>query len=119
MAELAAVKQLLGPDADKLQPIFVTIDPERDTPELLESYMATFGPDFIALRGTVEQTQALAKSFKAFFQKVKGKEADSYTMDHTAGSYVYDPQGRIRLFVRYGQPVEAWASDLRQLIATA
>ena len=116
MAELAQVKKLLGPEGEKLQPLFVTIDPERDTPELLANYMANFGPGFIALRGTVEETQAAATSFKAFFSKIKGKDPSSYTMDHTAGAYVFDPQGRIRLFVRYGQPIEAWVSDLKQIM---
>ncbi len=117
MAELAAVKEKLGEDGERLQALFVTVDPERDTPKLLERYMANFDPSFIALRGTVEQTQALAKSFKAYFQKVPGKEPGSYSVDHTAGAYVFDPQGRLRLFVRYGQPVEAWVADLKRLLA--
>lgn len=117
MAELAQVKQLLGPDGARLQPVFITIDPERDTPEQLRAYASHFGPDFVALRGSVEETQALARSFKASFAKVPGQEPGSYTMDHTAGSYVFDPQGRIRLFVRYGQPVQAWVSDVKQLLA--
>ena len=117
MAELAAVKKELGQDGKRLQAVFVTVDPERDTPELLKAYMANFDPSFIALRGTVEQTQALAKSFKAYFQKVPGKEPDSYSVDHTAGAYVFDPKGRLRLFVRYGQPVEAWVADLKRLLA--
>ncbi|MBA2722044.1 MAG: SCO family protein [Methylibium sp.] len=117
MAELAAVKEKLGEDGERLQALFVTVDPERDTPKLLERYMASFDPSFIALRGTVEQTQALAKSFKAYFQKVPGKEPGSYSVDHTAGAYVFDPQGRLRLFVRYGQPVEAWVADLKRLLA--
>lgn len=117
MTELAAVKQALGEDGKRLQGVFVTVDPERDTPEVLKAYMASFDPGFIALRGTVEQTQALAKSFKAYFQKVPGKEPDSYSVDHTAGAYVFDPQGRLRLFVRYGQPVEDWVADLKRLLA--
>lgn len=116
MAELAQIKKLLGADGERLQAVFITVDPERDTPELLKAYMASFDPGFVALRGDLAQTTALAKSYKAFFQKVPGKEPGSYSMDHTAGAWVYDPQGRIRLFVRYGQPVEAWASDLRQLL---
>lgn len=116
MAELAQIKKLLGTDGERLQAVFITVDPERDTPELLKAYMASFDPGFVALRGDLAQTAALAKSYKAFFQKVPGKEPGSYSMDHTAGAWVYDPQGRIRLFVRYGQPVEAWASDLRQLL---
>lgn len=117
MSELAAVKKQLGADGDKLQAVFITIDPERDTAEILKAYMGSFDPSFVALRGTPEQTLELTKSFKAFFRKVSGKEPGSYTMDHTAGAYVYDPQGRLRLFVRYGQPVEAWVSDLKQLLA--
>lgn len=117
MAELAQVKQLLGPDGARLQPVFITVDPERDTPDLLAAYVANFGPDFIALRGSVDETKALAKAYKAHFAKVPGQDAGSYTMDHTAGSYVYDAQGRLRLFVRYGQPVQAWVSDVKQLLA--
>lgn len=116
MVELAQIKKLLGADGERLQPVFITVDPERDTPEILKAYMGSFDPGFIALRGSLEQTTTLAKSYKAFFQKVPGKEPGSYSMDHTAGSYVYDPQGRLRLFVRYGQPVEAWAADLKQLL---
>jgi protein SCO1/2 len=117
MAELADVKRQLGADGERLQAVFVTVDPERDTPEKLKGYMAAFDPSFVALRGTPAQTEALAKSFKAYYKKVPGADADSYTVDHTAGSYVFDPQGRLRLFVRYGQPVADWVSDLRQLLA--
>jgi len=117
MAELADVKRQLGADGERLQAVFVTVDPERDTPEKLKGYMAAFDPSFVALRGTPAQTEALAKSFKAYYKKVPGADADSYTVDHTAGSYVFDPQGRLRLFVRYGQPVPDWVSDLRQLLA--
>jgi len=102
MAELALVKKALGPDADKLQAVFITIDPERDTPEILKSYMASFDPSFVALRGTLEQTQATAKEFKAYFAKVPGKVEGSYTMDHSAGAYVFDTKGNVRLFERYG-----------------
>jgi len=116
MAELADVKRQLGADGERLQAVFVTVDPERDTPEKLKGYMAAFDPSFVALRGTPAQTEALAKSFKAYYKKVPGADADSYTVDHTAGSYVFDPQGRLRLFVRYGQPVADWVSDLRQLL---
>jgi protein SCO1/2 len=119
MAELAAAKKLLGPDGDKLQGVFITIDPERDTPEILKAYMNSFDPGFVALRGTPEQTLALTKTFKAFYLKVQGREPNSYTMDHTAGAYVFDPQGKVRLFVRYGQPVDAWAADLKYLIGSA
>ena len=119
LAEIAEVKSKLGADGDKVQPILVTVDPERDTPEILSAYAASFGRDVVALRGTLEQTRAAAKEFKVFFAKVPGKTEGSYTMDHTAGSYVFDAQGRIRLFIRHGGGVEAMASDLKQLIAGA
>lgn len=117
LAEIAEVKQKLGPEGAKVQPIFVTVDPERDTPEVLAAYVKNFGSDFVALRGTLEQTQATAKQFKVFFAKAPGKTEGSYTMDHTAGSFVFDPQGRIRLFIRQGGGAEAMASDIRLLLA--
>ena len=118
MAELATIKQSLGADGARLQAIFVTLDPERDTPEVLKPYVAGFDPGFIALRGTPEQTAAAAKSFKVFFAKVPAKNGDarSYTVDHTAGSYVFDAQGRLRLFERYGTPAEALKEDLKRLL---
>ena len=119
LAEIAEVKSKLGVDSDKLQTVFVSVDPERDTPEILAAYMANFGRDVVALRGSLEQTRAAAKEFKVFFAKVPGKSEGSYTMDHTAGSYVFDPQGRVRLFVRHGGGVEAMASDIKQLLAGA
>jgi protein SCO1/2 len=117
MAELAQVKKALGADGDRLQAVFVSIDPERDTPEILKSYMASFDPGFVALRGTPEQTQAAAKEFKVFFAKVPGKTAGSYTMDHTAGAYVLDTKGNPRLFERYGGGAEALTADIRALLA--
>ncbi|AKJ27798.1 photosynthetic protein synthase I [Caldimonas brevitalea] len=116
MAELAEVKKALGADGDKLQGLFITVDPERDTPELLKAYMSGFDPSFLALRGTPEQTAAVAKEFKVFFAKVPGKAADSYTMDHTAGVYVFDTAGRIRLFARHGGGPAALAADMKQLL---
>lgn len=117
MAELAQVKKSLGADGERVQGVFVTVDPERDTPQLLKSYVQGFDPSFVALRGTAEQTQATAKEFKVFYAKVPGKEPGAYTMDHTAGSYVFDAQGRLRLFVRYGSPTEALVADLKTLLA--
>jgi protein SCO1 len=116
MAELAEAKRLLGPDGDKLQGVFVTVDPERDTGEVLKPYMANFDPTFLALRGTPEQTVAIAKDFKIYYKKVEGKAGGDYTMDHSAASYVYDTQGRLRLYVRYGGGPQALASDLRLLL---
>jgi protein SCO1 len=116
MAELAEVKKLLGKDGDKLQGLFVTVDPERDTPELLKAYMANFDPSFLALRGSPEQLEAMAKEYKAYYKKVAGKTPTSYTMDHSAASYVYDTQGRLRLYTRYGTGAQALASDLQLLL---
>jgi protein SCO1 len=117
MAELAQAKKLLGADGDKVQGIFITVDPERDTPEILKSYATAWDPSFIALRGTPEQTAATAKDFKVFYSKVPGKEPGSYTVDHSAASFVFDTQGQLRLYVRYGAGAEALASDLKALLA--
>ncbi|MEO8123218.1 MAG: SCO family protein [Burkholderiales bacterium] len=117
MAELAAIKRAMGADGDRVQGIFVTVDPERDTPAVLKAYLAAFDPSFIALRGSPEQTAEAAREFKVFFAKVPGKTPDSYTVDHTAGSYVIDSQGHLRLFERYGMPAEDLQSDLKQLLA--
>jgi len=116
MAELAEVKKLLGPDGDKLQAVFITVDPERDTPEVLKAYMANFDPTFIALRPTMTELPDFAKSYKVFYKKVEGRTATSYSMDHSAGSYVYDAKGQIRLYNRYGSGAEALASDIRLLM---
>jgi protein SCO1/2 len=117
MVELAQVKKALGADGDRVQGVFVTIDPERDTAAVLKAYVTNFSPDFVALRGTAEETKAAAKQFKVFYAKVPGKTDGSYTMDHTAGSYIFDAQGRIRLFTRYGSGAEALTHDLKLLIA--
>ena len=116
MAELAEVKKSLGKDADKLQAVFITVDPERDTPQVLKAYMENFDPSFIALRGTPEQTAVAAKHFKTYFKKAEGKTPGSYTMDHSAGSYVFDPQGRVRLYTRYGSGAAAVADDVKLLL---
>jgi protein SCO1/2 len=117
MAELAQIRKLLGADADKLQTVFVTIDPERDTPEILKSYVANFGPGVTALRGNAEQTAAAAKEFKVFYAKVAGKSPGSYTMDHSAASFVFDPAGKVRLYVPYGGDPKTLAADIKQLAA--
>ena len=116
MAELAQARKLMGPDGEKVQGLLVTIDPERDTPELLKAYMANFDPSFLALRATPEQLVALAREFKIYYKKVEGKTPTSYTMDHSAASYVYDTQGRLRLYTRYGTGPQALASDLQLLL---
>ena len=117
MAELAQIRTQLGADGDRLQTVFVTIDPERDTPEVLKAYVANFGPNVVALRGNAEQTAAAAKEFKVFYAKVPGKTAGSYTMDHSAASFVFDPAGRVRLFVPYGADTKLLTGDVKQLLA--
>lgn len=116
LSDMAEVRKRLGADGDKLQVIFVTIDPQRDTPEVLAQYVPAFDPSFIALRGTADETAAIAKEFKVFFQKVPGKTETSYTLDHTAGSYVFDKEGRVRLFLRHAGGVEPIVADLKQLL---
>ena len=117
LGELAAAKRELGADGARVQGIFVTVDPARDTPEVLRAYVAAFDPSFVALRGSDEQTLATAKSFKVYYNKVEGRTPESYTIDHTAGSYVFDAQGRVRLFTRHGTGQAALVSDLRRLLA--
>ena len=117
MAELAQVKKDLGADGDRVQGIFVSVDPERDTAELLKAYVVNFDPTFVALRGTLEETKAAAKQFKVFYAKVPGKTEGSYTVDHTAGSYIFDAKGNIRLFTRYGTGAAPLVHDLKMLLA--
>ena len=117
MAELAQIRTQLGADGDRLETVFVTIDPERDTPEVLKAYVANFGPNVAAQRDDAEQTAAAAKEFKVFYAKVPGKTAGSYTMDHSAASFVFDPAGRVRLFVPYGADTKLLTGDVKQLLA--
>jgi len=116
MAELSQVRRSLGEDGVRLQGIFVTVDPERDTGAVLKAYADNFNAGFIGLRGTPEQTQQVAREFKVFFAKVPGKTASTYTIDHTAGAYIFDPQGRIRLFSRNGAGPKALEEDIRALL---
>ena len=106
LSEIAQLKQALGPDGERVQGIFISVDPERDTPAIMKEYMANFDPTFLALNAPLDQLPDVAKSFKIYYKKVEGKTPTSYTMDHSAGSYVYDPQGRIRLYHRYGSGVQ-------------
>lgn len=117
MAEVAEVKRSLGADGDKVQGVFVTIDPERDTAALLKAYLASFDPGFVGLRGSGEQTQAAAKEFKVFYAKVPGKTPETYTMDHTAASYIFDTEGRVRVYARYGAGAQPLADDIKLLLA--
>jgi protein SCO1/2 len=119
MLQLTEVKRLLDGDAERVQGVFVTVDPERDTPEVLRAYVANFGPGFMALRGSPEETATAASEFKVFYRKQPGATPGSYTVDHTATLFVFDPQGRVRLYVRYGQPAPDLAGDIRLLLAAA
>jgi len=117
MAEMAGVMQKLGPQADQVQVLFITLDPERDTQPLLASYVPAFDKRFVGLYGTPEQTAKTAKDFKVFYSKVPGKDPGSYTIDHMAGSYVFDKDGRLRLFIRHGGGADAIVHDIKQLLS--
>jgi protein SCO1/2 len=116
LSTFAETMKLLGPDADRVQVIFITIDPERDKPALLAEYVPAFDKRFLGLYGDAEATERVAKEFKVIYQKQPGPTPTTYTMDHSAGVFVYDPQGRLRLYARHGQGPEAFASDLRELL---
>ena len=117
MAELGGILKTLGPAASRVQVVFITVDPSRDTAALLKNYVTNFGPDFLALRGDEAQTQAIIKEFKLVVEKVPGKTADSYTIDHTAGTYIFDPQGRIRLFASQSLDPTLLTADIQALLA--
>jgi protein SCO1/2 len=119
MAELSGILKTLGPDASRVQVVFITVDPSRDSAALLKAYVTNFRPDFIALRPTEAQTQPLIKDFKLVVEKVPGKTADTYTIDHTAGSYIYDAQGHIRLFASQSLDPALLTDDIRTLLAQA
>ncbi len=119
MAEMAEIKKLLGPDGKKLQAIFVTVDPQRDTPELLKAYMGNFDPTFLAMSPSPQDLAAVAKEFKIYYKKVEGRSPSSYSMDHTAGTYIFDKQGRVRLYGRYGSGAPTLAADILLLLKEA
>ena len=116
LAEIASAVKQLGPDADRVQVLLVTVDPERDTPKLLADYVTAFDPRFLALRGDLAATQRVAKEFKIYFEK--RPQGAGYTVDHSAQSYVLDPQGRLRLLVRHDRIGKDLADDLRALLRT-
>lgn len=118
LAELANVANELGPDAARLQVLFITVDPERDTPEVLAKYVPAFNPSFLGLYGDADATARSAKEFKVFYQK-QPLPGGGYSVDHSAGTYIFDTTGRVRLFAGYGQGAAKMLSDIRALLAAA
>ena len=116
LTDMAQAKQLLGADGARMQGLFISVDPERDTPEVMKAYMAAFDPSFLALYAKPDELPALAQSFKIYYKKAPGSTPENYTMDHSAGSYVYDTKGRVRLYNRYGTSAQALADDLKKLL---
>lgn len=110
LARAVKIKKLMGKDGDRLQVIFITLDPERDTPSLLDAYVKTFDPSFVALYGTLEETAATAKEFGVFYEKVPS--GSTYTLSHTATSYVYDSRGTLRLGLSHSLSAQECAEDL-------
>jgi protein SCO1/2 len=119
LAEQAEVMKQLGADAARVQVLFVTIDPERDSAEMLSRYVPAFNPSFLGLTGDADAIARTAKEFKVFYQKQPGSTPGTYTMDHSAGTFIFDPQGRLRLYVSYGQGPEVFVHDIRELLRTA
>ncbi|USE79801.1 SCO family protein [Cupriavidus gilardii] len=118
MVEWKTVMEQLGPDADRVQVLFITVDPERDTQALLAQYVPAFDPRFLGMRPADEAAlRQLTKDFKVFYAKVPGSSPGNYTVDHSAGSYVFDPEGRLRLFIRHGQGTEPIVKDMKQLLS--
>jgi protein SCO1 len=118
LAEIATALQTLGEDAKRVQVALVTVDPERDTPDILSAYVTAFNPSSLGLTGTSEQISQVAREFKVIHQKVEGRTAGQYSMDHSAGTYIFDAQGRLRLYVSYGRGPEVFAHDIAQLLKT-
>jgi protein SCO1/2 len=117
LAEMAEVMKGLGARSSEVQVLFVTVDPERDTPQLLASYVTAFDARFLGLYGDADATAKVAKEFKVFYQKVPGRTPTSYTIDHTAGTYVFDRKGQLRLFAKHGQGAEPLVQDIGRLLA--
>jgi protein SCO1/2 len=116
LAALAEAMKKLGAEADRVQVVFITVDPERDTPELLAKYVPSFDPRFVGLHGDADATARTAREFKVIYQKQPGVAPGSYSMDHSAGAYIFDPQGRLRLYVGHSQTPEVFAHDLHELL---
>lgn len=119
LALLAGALERLGGDARDVQVLFVTVDPKRDTPQVLSQYVPAFHPAFLGLHGNVEATARTAKEFKVYFELRRPNEHGSYTVDHSGQIYVFDPRGRLRLFIRPDAPIDAIVRDLRKLLEDA
>ncbi len=119
LSDFASALQQLGPQAERVQVIFVTVDPQRDTPDLLKQFVPAFNPGFLGMFGDENTLKQLAKEYKVVYQKTSVKGADDYLIDHSAGTYVYDPNGNLRLLIPYGSGPDAIAQDLRTLLATS
>lgn len=116
LSRAARVMELLGPDAARVQVLFVTVDPERDTPELLREYVPAFHPSFLGLRTSPEETPALAKEFRVFYKVNPGSTPSTYTIDHSVTTYAYDPEGLLRLAIGHDAPPESMVEDIRALL---
>jgi protein SCO1 len=119
IGELAYAMEKLGKDAARVQVLFVTVDPERDTPALLKEYLSTFNPTFLGLSGDARATKDIANEFKVVYQKQMGKSADHHTMDHSAGTYIFDTKGKLRLYVSNGAGGNVFAQDIAELLRTS
>ena len=117
LTEMQQVMTILGPQSDKVQVLFVTVDPQRDTAAILKQYVPAFDPRFLGLRPEDDAAlEKVAKDFKIYYKKVPGISPGSYTIDHTAGSYAFDPDGRLRLYIKHAQGPETLAHDLKELL---
>lgn len=119
LTEMTRVKQLLGDDGEKLQVVFITVDPQRDIPAVLQAYMRNFDPQYLALVPTEQQLPEVAKEFKIYYKRIEGKTPSAYVMEHSAVTFIFDTKGRVRLYSRYGLEPEALASDVRKLLKEA
>ncbi|MDN5752297.1 MAG: SCO family protein [Nitrosospira sp.] len=119
MGQLAAAMQKLGKDAARVQVLFVTVDPERDTPAQLKQYLSAFNPSFLGLSGDAQATKDIANEFKVVYQKQAGQSPDHHTMDHSTGTYIFDPKGKLRLYVSNGATGDVFAQDIAELLRTA
>jgi protein SCO1/2 len=116
LGELARTLRKLGPEADRVQVLMVTVDPERDTPQVLKAYVTALDPRFIGLTGDAEAIARTAREFKVFYQASPGTAPGAYSVDHSSSSYVFDPAGRLRLLVSYGQGADVIAHDIGELL---